>query len=116
MYSASDEKRPIEERLTQQKQIIFIKSINNLPKPKGFNLIAILTISFFLTMKNRKYIVQSMIGAAMLLLAASCKKEDILQEKLTTDNNLAVTATGIGREFTLVPDVNGRLVIDNSNK
>ncbi len=65
-------------------------------------------------MKNRNYIVQSMIGAAVLFLAASCQKEDILQEKLSTDNNLAVTATATGRQFTLVPDANGRLIIDNS--
>jgi hypothetical protein len=65
-------------------------------------------------MKNRHYSVQSMIGAALLFLATSCKKEEVLQEKLSTDNNLAVTATSVGREFTFVPDINGRLVIDNS--
>jgi hypothetical protein len=67
-------------------------------------------------MKNRNYIVQSMIGAAMLFLATSCKKEDVLQEKLTADDNLSVTATATGRQFTLVPDIYGRLLIDNSSK
>jgi hypothetical protein len=66
-------------------------------------------------MKNRKHIVQSMIGVAVLLLAAGCKKEDAVQEKLNADN-VAVTATATGRQFTLVPDVNGRLVIDNTSK
>ncbi|WP_223233377.1 right-handed parallel beta-helix repeat-containing protein [Chitinophaga sp. CF418] len=67
-------------------------------------------------MKNRNYIVQSMIGAAMLFLAASCKKEDVLQEKLNSDNGLSVTTTTTGRQFTLVPDAYGRLLIDNSAK
>lgn len=64
-------------------------------------------------MKNRNYIVQSMIGAAVLFLAASCQKEDVLKEDLSTENSLAVTTT-TGRAFTLVPDVNGRLLIDNT--
>lgn len=57
-----------------------------------------------------------MIGAAMLFLATSCKKEDVLQENLNADNNLSVTATATGRQFTLVPDINGRLLIDNTSK
>jgi hypothetical protein len=65
-------------------------------------------------MKNRNYIFQSMIGVAVLFAAASCQKEDILAEKLSTDNNLAVTATSTGKQFTLVPDANGRLLIDNT--
>ncbi|PSL34447.1 right-handed parallel beta-helix repeat-containing protein [Chitinophaga ginsengisoli] len=65
-------------------------------------------------MKNRNYIFQSMIGAAILFAAASCQKEDVLSEKLGTDNNLAVTATATGKSYTLVPDAYGRLIIDNS--
>lgn len=72
-----------------------------------------LTVSYF-NMKNLTYIVQSMIGAAMLFLATSCTKEDALQEKLNTDNDLSVTATTTGRQFTLLPDINGRLLIENS--
>jgi hypothetical protein len=66
-------------------------------------------------MKNRNIFAQSMIAAATLLLAvSSCKKEAILDEKLDAKNNLAVTATSTGKEFTLVPDANGRLLIDNT--
>ncbi|MBW8687893.1 right-handed parallel beta-helix repeat-containing protein [Chitinophaga rhizophila] len=65
--------------------------------------------------KNRTYIAQSMICAAMLALSVSCKKEEAFQEKLNTDNNLAATTTTTGRQFTLVPDVNGRLALDNSS-
>lgn len=67
-------------------------------------------------MKNLNNIALAMIGTAMLFAATSCKKEDILQEKLSTDNNLAVAVTSAEREFTLVPDANGRLLIDNSNQ
>jgi hypothetical protein len=67
-------------------------------------------------MKNRNYIAQSVIVAAILFFAVSCKKDAIFEEKLSTDNNMAVTATTVGREFTLVPDAYGRLTIDNTNK
>jgi len=65
--------------------------------------------------KNRTYLVQAMLCAAILAFSASCKKEDAIQEKLSADDNLAVTASATGRQFTLTPDVNGRLIIDNSN-
>jgi len=68
-------------------------------------------------MKNRNFFAQSVIAATTLLFAvSSCKKEAIFDEKLNAGNNLAITATTNGREFTLVPDVNGRLVIDNTSK
>lgn len=67
-------------------------------------------------MKNRKHLAQSVIVAATLLFAASCKKEAILDEQLSANNTLAVTDTITGRTFTLVPDAAGRLTIDNSNK
>ncbi|MBW8684714.1 right-handed parallel beta-helix repeat-containing protein [Chitinophaga rhizophila] len=66
-------------------------------------------------MKNFKLFAQSVIVAATISCAFSCKKEAILEEKLDI-NNLATTATPTGREFTLVPDASGRLLIDNSSK
>ncbi|MBW8683568.1 right-handed parallel beta-helix repeat-containing protein [Chitinophaga rhizophila] len=66
-------------------------------------------------MKNLTFYAQSLIAATTLLFAISCKKEAIFDEKLNADKTVAVTAT-TGREFTLTPDVNGRLVIDNANK
>jgi hypothetical protein len=54
--------------------------------------------------------------AATLLFAVSCKKDAIFDEKLDAGNNLAVTTTTTGRQFTVVPDAAGRLVIDNTNK
>lgn len=65
--------------------------------------------------KNRTYFAQAMICAAMLAMSASCKKEEALQEKLNAEDNLAVTASATGREFTLVADATGRLAVDNSN-
>jgi len=67
-------------------------------------------------MKNRNYLAQSAIVAASLLFGAACQKEAGNAEKINADNNLAVATTVSGREFTLVPDANGRLIIDNANK
>lgn len=67
-------------------------------------------------MKNRNIFAQSVIAAAALFFAVSCKKDAIFDEKLNADNNLAVTTTVTGRQFTLVPDAAGRLLIDNTNK
>jgi hypothetical protein len=65
--------------------------------------------------KNHTYIAQAMICAAMFAMSVSCKKEDQMQEKLNAEDNLAVTATATGREFTLVPDAYGRLTVDNAS-
>lgn len=57
-----------------------------------------------------------MLGAALLLLTASCTKENLFEETLNADNALSVTATATGRQFTLMPDASGRLLIDNSSQ
>lgn len=67
-------------------------------------------------MKNFKCYAQSVIAAGIVLFAISCKKDAVIDEKLTADQKLAVTTATTGREFTLTPDANGRLVIDNTNK
>lgn len=64
--------------------------------------------------KNRTYMAYAVLCAAVFTFATSCKKE-ALPEKISAEENLAVTAAATGRQFTLVPDVNGRLAIDNSN-
>ncbi|ACU59975.1 right-handed parallel beta-helix repeat-containing protein [Chitinophaga pinensis] len=66
-------------------------------------------------MKPITSVLQSMIVATLLFCASSCRKEDTLIESLDTPDNLATAkVSATGRQFTLLPDADGRLVIDNA--
>jgi hypothetical protein len=55
-------------------------------------------------------------AAAMLSFIVGCKKEaDESIDKTIEESKTSVTTTTTGRTFTLTPDANGRLIIDNKN-
>lgn len=67
-------------------------------------------------MKPITFVIQSMIVATLLFCASSCRKEETLMESPETLANLTTAKVSTtGRQFTLLPDASGRLVIDNAN-
>ncbi|MBW8687063.1 right-handed parallel beta-helix repeat-containing protein [Chitinophaga rhizophila] len=61
-------------------------------------------------------LLQSMIVTCLLLGALSCRKEDTVADlNLSPETLTAAKAQGHARQFTLVPDANGRLIIDNAD-
>jgi hypothetical protein len=66
-------------------------------------------------MTLRPYRRQMLIAATVLSLFASCSKE--LEESVEPIENTETTSatTTASRQFTLVPDANGRLIIDNKS-